>query len=715
MQPEAAVEDERTELHLRDYWRSVWRGRWTALGIFVVVVTLVAIGTFTQKPIYRASATVEISAQTRKVTPTADVAEMGTGSYGWLGEERYFNTQYEIIKSRDVAQRVFELLDLYSHKAFKYSKDPVGAFTKMVQVQPVKDTGIVEISLEGPVPEEAALWVNTVAEVYVDRNLDLAIQATTDAIKGLLDEVSPLREKLESSQKNSFEFAEKANLYVPENQQKIKGDRLSTLQNDLTDTQIKRNEVESLLKEADATHAGGGKYYSLPQISSDPVIQDLMRNRVAVEREYQKLLLTYKERHVKVMEMKAEIDKIDQKIDAEGERIINGFRTQLSLLKEKEANLNQAMQETRLESLRTNQKASSFELMRGETTETKRIYDLISTRIKEIDLSGSLLSNNLRILDHAPVPRTAIKPRTVMNMAVGILLGLLLGVGAVFFLDYLDNTVRSSDDVERYLRLALLAIVPKEGPETEGAVREAYQTLRTGLLFSRKSPAQNVVLFTSAGPQEGKSCTTINLARTVASAGERVVVLDCDLRRPTVHQRLALDRDRGITNYILSSDGEDWSKYVKPTDSPNMFAMTCGPIPPNPAEVFAHERFKTLLAQLRAQFDWVFIDSPPVVSLADAVILAAVSDMIAFVIKHNENDKDLIRRCILNIRRVNPNVIGAVLNNIDLGKSHYKDYYYVGYYYYGQGTDKKGRRTRTPKTASAGAQQAPVSVNRTAS
>lgn len=300
-----------------------------------------------------------------------------------------------------------------------------------------------------------------------------------------------------------------------------------------------------------------------------------------------------------------------------------------------------------------------------------------------------------------------------MNMAVGVLLGLLLGIGTVFFLDYLDNTVRTSDDVEHYLHLPLLAIVPKEGPETEGAVREAYQTLRTGLLFSRKNPAQNVILFTSAGPQEGKSCTTINLAKTMASAGERVVILDCDLRRPTVHQRLAIERDRGITNYILSSEGEDWSKYVKATDRPNVYAITCGPIPPNPAEVFAHERFKGLLALLRARFDWVFIDSPPVVSLADAVLLASLSDMIAMVIKHNENDKDLIRRCIHNIRRVNPNVIGAVLNNVVLGKTHYKDYYYVGYYYYGEGTEKKGRRTRRAPSGSPPPQQAPVGANRT--
>jgi capsular exopolysaccharide synthesis family protein len=715
MQPQAVVEEaQKSEVHLLDYWRSVWRGRWTVLGIFVVVVTLVAIGTFTQVPIYRATSTVEISSASRKVTPMADVANMGSGDYSWFAEERYFNTQYEIIKSRDVAQRVFERLDLYSHPMFKKSQDPIGAFAHMVQVQAVKDTGIVEISMEGPSPEETALWVNTVSETYVERNLDLAINATTTAVKRLIDEISPLRAKLETSQKDSFEFAEKADLYVPENQQKITTDRLATLQTDLTDTQVKKAEIESILKEAESIKARSGRLEDIPQVSADPVIQELTRNRVGLEREYQKLLLTYKEKHVRVLEKQAELDKTDQKIRSEAERILNGFRTQLSLYRDREANLVQTMQKTRLESLQTNQKQSSFALIQGEASETKRLYDLLNTRIKEIDLSGSLLSNNLHVLDHAMTPQSPIKPRTFLNMAVGVLLGLLLGVGTVFFLDYLDNTIRTSDDIEHYLKLTLLAIVPKEGPETEGAVREAYQTLRTGLLFSRKNRGQNAVLFTSAGPQEGKSCTTINLARTVASAGEKVVVLDCDLRRPTVHQRLNLDRDRGITNYILSSDGEGWTSYVKPTDHPNLFAMTCGPIPPNPAEVFGHDRFKELLSQLRTRFDWVFIDSPPVVSLADAVILASMSDMVTFVIKHNENDKELIRRCILNVRRVNPNVIGAVLNNIDLGRSHYKDYYYVGYYYYGEGTDKKKKKRGTPKApAVTGGQQAPVGANRT--
>lgn len=705
MQTQPLLEDGEKDLHLLDYWRTVWRGRWTVFGIFVVVVTLVAIGTFTQTPIYRAKATVEISPKSSKVTPMADVAELGAGSYGWFAEERYFSTQYEIIRSRDVAQRVFDRLDLYNHLGFKNLNDPVGAFTSLVQVQPIKETGIVEVAIDGPNAEEAALWANTTAEAYVDRNLDLAVQSTSTAVKALLDEIAPLREKLETSQRSSFEFAEKANLYVPENQQKITNDRLSTLQSDLTDTQLKRAEVESVLREVSGLEASGRTLEAIPQIAQDTIIEQLIAERAGFEREYQRLLLTYREKHVKVLEKQAEVDKINERILSEAERIVGNLRTQAALYRNRESNLTRSLQETRLESLRVNQKASNFELMRGETTETRRIYDLISSRVKEIDLSASLLNNNLRILDRAPIPSVPVKPRMVLNLVVGVLLGLLLGVGAVFFLDYLDNTVRTADDVERFLKLSLLAIVPRENANTDGAVREAYQTLRTGLLFSRKNKSQNVVLFTSTGPQEGKSCTTINVARTIAAAGERVVVVDCDLRRPTVHQRLSLDRDHGVTNYILSSDGDDWSTYAKPVvDRPNLYAITCGPIPPNPAEVFAHERFRGLLDRLRTEFDWVFIDSPPVVSLADALILASMADMITFVIKHNETDKDLIRRCVLNLRRVNPNLVGAVLNNVDIERSHYKDYYYVGYYYYGEGTGKKGRRG-TPR--SSGIKSAP--------
>lgn len=683
---------EQRDAHLLDYWHTIWRGRWMVLTIFVVVVVLVAIGTFTQTQVYRATATVEITPQSRKVSPVADVAELGTGNFGWHAEERYFNTQYEIIRSRDVAQRAFDRLDLYNHPQFKKSQDPVGSFVKMLEVEPVKDTGIVEISLEGPRPEEVATWVNTVAEAYVQRNLDQAVQATARAVNALLHEIAPLKERLEDTQRDSFEFAEKANLYIPENQKQMTNERLSRLQTQLTETQVKRSEFETLINQIDGVVRSGAASETIPQVGNDAVVQGLYREKVALEREHDRLRLTYKDKHIRVLEKQEELQKLNEKIQAEANRIVSNLKAEHALLKDQEAQLRRAIDETRTESLAVNRKASTYELVRGEATETKRIYDLITARVKEIGLSASLLNNNLRIVDPSPVPKSPVKPRPVLNLAIGVLMGLLLGVGTVFFLDYLDNTVRSTEDVERYLRLNLLAIVPRTGEGADHAAREAYQSLRTSLLFSRKNRNANAVLITSAGPREGKTTTIVNLARTLAVAGERVAIIDCDLRRPAVHQWLGLGRDLGVTNYILASHGDDWRDYLRPADQPNLHAMASGPLPPNPADVFGHERFKNLLVELRQHFDWVFIDSPPVVSLADAVILASMTDMVAFVIKHNENDKDLIRRCVTDLKRVNANVIGAVLNHVDLERSHYKDYYYAGYYYYGESGTKGSKR-----------------------
>ena len=694
---------DRREVHILDYWRILWRGRWTIASIFVVATTLVALGTFTQKPVYRGKASVEIQPGSRKVAPVAEVSDMGAGAYGWLAEERYFNTQYEIIRSRDVASRVFDRLDLYNHPMFRKTSDPVDSFRRMVRIDPIKDTGIVEISLEGTNPEEVATWTNTLAEAYVDRNLEMGVQAASKAVQSLLQEIQPLRERLADTQKDTFDFAEKANLYVPENQQKITNEKLSTFQEELTKTEVRKGTLESLLRQVELVRKSGGSYESIPEIGSDKSIQELTHERVGLEREYERLLITFKDKHVKVLEKKSEIDKINQRIDSEAQRVISNFRTEFDLITDRQRELVREIDVTRSESLRVNQKSTGYEQLRGEATEAKRIYDLISTRMKEIDISASLMTNNLRILDRSPVPKIAVKPRTVLNMAVGMLLSLLLGVAAVFFLDYLDNTIRTSEDVEQFLGLNLLAIVPTESEATKNAVREAYQTLRTSLLFSRKARTANAALVTSAGPQEGKSQTTVSLARTLASAGERVVIIDCDLRRPTIHQRLNVPRDHGVTNYILSPT-DDLAAYLKPTTTPNMFAITCGPIPPNPAEVFGHELFTALLQELKRRFDWVLIDSPPVVSLADASILASMADLVMFVIKHNGNDKELIRRSVVTLRKVSPHLVGAVLNNVDLERSHYRDYYYLGYYYYGEaGTARGTRRRRTAESKAAAA------------
>ena len=315
---------------------------------------------------------------------------------------------------------------------------------------------------------------------------------------------------------------------------------------------------------------------------------------------------------------------------------------------------------------------------------------MISSRIKEIDLNQETLVNNVRLLEEATLPRSPIRPRKLLNIAAGILLGLCLGVGTVFFIDYLDNTIKSSADVERYLNLPLLAMVPKLSKDTSSAVQEAFQTLRTSILFASKARSLKTILVTSAGPGEGKSRTIISLAKALATAGDRVVLVDADLRRPKVHNYLSLERSGGLTNCLLDKNvGDARVPYLKDLhDNEDLKVLTSGPLPPNTAELFSSERFLELVHKLRGNFDWILFDSPPLASLSDSVVLGSLVDMRVLVIKHIENDLDLIRRTPEQLRKVNANIIGAVLNAVDLKRAGYYDYYYSKYAY--DGTEDPG-------------------------
>ena len=686
---------DKKEVHLRDYWATVWRWRWTVAATFVSVMTLVALFTFLQTPVYRASVKVEIQPSSRRLVNVQDVGEMGNSGFSFFGEDRYYNTQFEVIKSRAVADKVLTRLGLRDDPEFKNLKDPIGAFKSRVIVEPLEMTRIVVISMEGNDREKTTLWVNTLAQVYVDQNLDMAQKATYRAVTSLLELTAPLREKLSEKQEESFKVAEEQRIFVPEDQQKIIVGTVTKLQQDLTETQQTLSKQESVIRRIEDVAAASGSYLSIPEIAGDPIVEDLYKQRIGMDQERQKLLATYKERHQKVLEKEDEIERLDRKIATECDRIVGRIKTDYAIKKEQERKTQEKIEQAKGESLNLTQRASGYELLRGDAAETRKIYDLINSRVKEIELSSQLLNNNIRILDKAEVPLAPVRPRKSLNLLIGVLSGLLLGVGLAFFLEYVDYTVKTTEDVEQYLNLHILSIIPKVSDESSYAVRESLQTLRTSLLFSRKNRSKNLVLFTSAGPQEGKSTTLINLAKTMAASGDRVVVLDCDLRRPTVHVHLDLDKRHGMTNYILAPEDEGWQDYVKNSKIPNLYAMTSGPLPPNPPDIFGSDRFTQLLNDLKTHFDWVFVDSPPVASLTDSIILASMVDMVALIIRHNEADKEMVRRAIANVRNVNPNIIGAVLNNVDLERSSYRDYYYVGYYYYGEGRGSK-ERGKTP-------------------
>ncbi len=671
--------DTERQAHLRDYWRTVWAGRWTVGAVFVVVVTIGVIATMVQTPIYRASATVEISPRAQRLVKVDDVSQIGTTGYGWSAEDRYFKTQLEVLKSRDVAARSFERLGLKDQPIFAATSDPVASFMGRIEIEPTPETHVVAVAMEGPDGREVAAWVNKVVESYVDRNLEQASRATADAIEALARQMDPLRQRLQQREQEKFRFAREKEIYVPESEKNSYNERLASLQKDYTTTKLKRLELEQVFREIEEIDRTTDDYSVIPQVAQDEVLRALNRERGELESEQKKLLITLKASHFKVKENEAALAKIGQRIQSETDRIINSIRTEYTMTEARERALDREIQTTKEDALAVSEKTSAYNLLQTESEEARRMYDLVAQRVKEVDLNSSIVRNNVQILDRAIVPAHPVRPRKLLNLAVSILMGMGLGVAVVFFLEYLDNTVRGAEQLEREFGLRTLAVVPRRRPEAEEAVLEAFSSLRTGVHFSSMNRARRVLLVTSAAPQDGKSLSAVMLARTMARAGERVCLVDADLRRPSVHAALGLSSAPGLTNHLAAERGAALREVIRGGGAGEPWVITTGPLPPGPAEMIASQRFADLVKELKAGYDWVIVDSPPAAGLTDTVLLAAQSDMVVFVTRQARTDRDVLRRALDAVQTANPNVIGAVLNDVDLKRTENRDLYYPSY------------------------------------
>jgi capsular exopolysaccharide synthesis family protein len=675
--------DTEKQAHLRDYWRTIWAGRRTIASVFLMVVTVGVIATFVQTPIYRASATVEISPRAQRVVKVDDVSQIGTTGFGWSAEDRYFKSQLEVLKSRDVAERAFNRLGLKEHPLYGAAKDPVAAFMARVEVEPIADTVVVTVSMEGPDAQDVTRWLNALLESYVSRNLEQAAQATSDAIGSLLTQMEPLRDKLVAREQEKFRYAREKQIFNPETQRTSYNERLSSLEKDYTETKLKRLELEAVFRKIEEIDRAKGDYFVIPQVSKDEVLRGLTKDKGELESEQKKLLVTFKPGHFKVRENEAGLAKLVQRIQTETDRIISAIRTDYGLSEAREKDLASEIQRTKEEALTVSERSSTYNILQTESDEAKRIYDLVAQRAKEIDLNSGLLRNNLAVLDRAIVPSAPVRPRRLINLAVSMLMGLGLGIGLVFFLEYLDNTVRGAEQLSREFGLATLAVVPRRRDgdlSADKAMGEAFSSLRTGVQFSSLGRERRVVLVTSAGPQEGKTLAAVMLARAMARSGERVCLVDADLRRPSVHRLMGLDAAPGLTNYLAEQEtGGSLSDFIRVGGPAEPSVITSGPQPPSPAEMLTSDRFAALVKDLRASHDWVILDSPPAAGLTDAVLLAARSDMVVFVTRQGRTGRDVLNRALEAIRTANPAIIGAVLNDVDLNRAENRELYYPSY------------------------------------
>jgi len=642
-----------------------------------------------QTPRYRARTLLQVAPPAPTSMNVAD-ALMMTGNP--IRDRQFFNTQLNVLYSRALAERVIERLKLADQPPFKDAADPAGLLVRHLDVEPIAETFVIEVRISHTDPKEAALWANTLADVYIDHSIEGQVEAAKRAYDWVSARLADTQRTMQEAQDKLLKSYQTQEMFVPDGSVSAVATSISKLNDDHVQAQARRIALEAELQEFADMRRRGRSLDNLPRVAGDQVVLDLSGKLEALGIDLSRLKEKYKAAHPEVQKVQVQIDQIKKARLARGLQIEEGVRAEHRQLQRSEGDLRGAIDAQKSQAVAQSRKLSELESLRKQADSANNLYTVLLQKLNETNIASSIQNSNVRLLDRAVVPTQPVSPQKRRIAVFGTLLGLLLGASYVLLRDYVGNTIKDADDVERYLHLDLLAAIPRYGRENIHVATEAYQALRTALLFARKGDRGQVVLVTGTAPGEGKTHTVLNLAKVLASSGESTVVVDGDLRRATVHQRLGLGREPGFTD--LFTRGAALSGLLRSTKVPNLAALTAGPLPPNPPALLAREDVSAVFEQLRAQFRWVLLDSPPLASVTDAFLLARHADVTVVVVHHDKVDKKIVKRSLAALRRVTPHVLGAVLNAVDLkGREHY-------YYYYSAAVEKPG--------AARGTRAAPV-------
>jgi len=662
-----------------------------------LLVTAAALGfamgllvAFAQTPEYRASVMVQIDPP----TPTfMSVQEAMAGSF-WQNTD-FYNTQFKVLRSGALGDKTLARLKLKDAPPFQGDAGAGGQFMSHVAVEPVPESRLVLIHVTHRYPQEAALWANTLADVYIEDVISTRVEAARKAYEWLQERLGATQKSMRDAQDRLFKSYQTQDLFVPEGSTSAVSSSISKLTSDLIDAQARRINLEAALKQIEQLKAAGKELDAVPQFAADPTIIGLNSQIAQGNNDLARLRQQYKEGHPEILKLVLQVEQAKKTKEKQGAQIVAGLRAEYEQLQKRETELRGAIDREKGQAASQSRRAAELDALKKEAESAKGLYDVLLQKLNETDIAASIRNNNVTVVERATAPTTPIRPDKKKIAAIGAFLGLVLGVGLVLARDYLDNTIKDPDEIERFLHLDLIAAVPEYDEESVHFVTEAYQNLRTALIFGRKEEIGQVVLVTGTVPQEGKTTTLVNIGKLLASSGEKTVLLDFDLRRGQLHHRLGLTREPGITNFFVNH--EDMDALVRPTRVTNLFALTTGPLPPNPPAILTRNSMADFLERLRGHFSWILVDSPPLASVTDALLLARYADLSVFVVQHNKADKKLIKRYVTALRKATDTVLGVVLNAVDVRTKGYYYYYYPHDLEASQAPTAKGREK--PKEA----------------
>lgn len=705
----------KSPLDINELVKILLKRRWTIITFFLVVSTFITIATLLQTPVFKATAVIRIETEEPNIVGFKEVVALGLQNY-WASKE-YYETQFRIIRSRPVAAKVIEELHLNEQAPFAGADNPELLLTNMINIAPIKSSQLVAISVEFTDPELAAETCNTLAKVYQEQNLQRKINTSKQALDWLADEQRKRADRVQEREQALHEFLQTHNIFSFEERQNIVAQRVQSLSAALTQAKQERILAQATYEKA-LEYKAQDKALMIPEVIENTLIQELKEELVLLQKQKSKLAQQWKPSHPGYVKVENQIKELTARINDEMQVIIGGLEANYSRSLTNERMLGQELETAKKEALRLAELGIEFQTIKREAQAEGVLFDELQKRQKETEITTSLPANNISVIEPALVPRNPVRPRKRMNVMLGAILGLLGGVGLAFFLEYLDTTIKTSEDLERTVNAPFLGIIPSFTSDDEStpdelftfrnpksSITESCRSIRTNIVFSSAGKNLRRLLVTSAGPQEGKSTAVINLGIIFAQGGKRVLLVDSDLRRPRLHRAFEASRKHGLTDLIMKEAKiED---VVTTTVVPGLDLITCGPIPPNPAELLGTPRMGELAEEFADRYDLVLFDSPPVVAVTDAVIMSKIVDGVILIAKAGKTTREIISKATRQLGDVSATVQGTVLNDFNIRDAGYRYYYY--YYHYrsrdaddeGQESGEKDRRKKVKRRRGA--------------
>ncbi len=694
----------------RKYWNVIHKRRWTVVGAFAIVMLTGIIATFLATPIYRATAVIQIERQAMQVVNIPGVEPI-EAPY----DREFYETQFQLLTSRSMAEKIASELDP-SNPVFDIMSAPslwkkavdlvmgadppmdpeeevlhkrrrlVGLIRGGLEVDPIRNSRLVRIHFYSPDAALSASIANSVAIGFMEANMERKIDTSSYAKGFLEDRLEQVKLKLQDSEKALAEFAQRERFVNVGNRETLLSSELEALTSALTAAKTARIEAQARLAQGQGANA-----MSHPAMLQNAGVQALRVTKGKLEAEYQEKLLTYKPGFPLMQQIRSQIEQIDKQLAAEVRMVRAGLAATYQAAKDQEALLQEQVAQLTDEVLSMQGRSTDFTVLEREVQTNRELYDALLQRYKEIGITSNVDANNISVVDPALRPGSPFTPNLKRALMLSAVLGLFIGIGLAFLFEYLDDTLKRPEEIEKHLGVSVLGVIPKlssgstpEQAQTDprSSFSEAYRSVRTSLQFSTEEGVPRCLLVTSPSAAEGKSTTAVALARNFAQLGRRVLLIDADLRNPSLHRMLGTDNTVGLSNYLSGKIKPAAS--IKGTKTPRLTLIPSGPMPPNPAELLAGPKMLSLVTLASEKFDQVIIDGPPIMGLADSPILSNMAHGTLVIIESGTSRIATAKGALKRLFAARAHVVGAVMTKYDAriagyGYGGYGDYLYYSY------------------------------------